>query len=199
MKRFVSLALVFAASAVVFGQQVAKNAPPDLLARDSSAPAVSSGQGSLIPALQAPKLLSVAATEPAAASAAEAMVFSPVPRFTEQKPVFHKKLFISEMAVYTAANVLDGITTVRGVRRGFTESAWPRGSSELLGLRPGIARYTATMGAMQLGAMFASYRLQHSQNRYLRMMGHSLMMEGVVDHTMGFASNLNLPSHPAIQ
>jgi hypothetical protein len=197
MKRFVSLAFVFVASSV-FGQQIAKNAPPDLLARDSAAP-VTASASSLTPSEPTPKFLSVAATEPATTGTAEAMVFTPVPKFTEQKPVFHKKIFISEMAVYTAANVLDGITTVRGVRRGFTESAWPRGSSELLGLRPGIGRYTATMGAMQLGAMFASYRLQHSQNRYLRMMGHSLMMEGIVDHTMGFASNLNLPSQPAVQ
>jgi hypothetical protein len=123
-------------------------------------------------------------------------MFTPVLRPVEQKPVFHKKIFFTEFVAYTAANIVDGVTTVRGVRRGFTESSWPRGSAELLGLRPGIARYTATMGAVELGAAFASYRLQHSQNRYLRMLGHSLMFEGTVEHTVGFASNLRLPSQP---
>jgi hypothetical protein len=191
MKHFVSLALVLACFSGSFAQQIAKNSPPDLLARDTSAPAT---QPQATP-LSTSNFLTVATTGPSASST-EALAFTPVPRFTEQKPVFHKKLFISELAVYTAANVLDGITTVRGVRRGFTESSWPKGSAELLGQRPGIGRYTATMGALELGAAFASYRLQHSQNRYLRLMGHSLMVEGMVDHTMGFASNLNLPSQP---
>ena len=199
MKFFVSLALVLATSLTVFGQQIAKNSPPDLLARDTSAPAPSQGQSYAAQSFQTSKFLSVAATEPSSAGAAEALVYAPVPRLSEQKPVFHKKLFISELAVYTAANIVDGITTVRGVRRGFTESAWPKGSSELLGARPGIARYTATMGALELGAAFVSYRLQHSQNRYLRLVGHSFMVEGTVDHTIGFASNLRLPSQPRLQ
>ncbi|HVG92291.1 MAG TPA: hypothetical protein VNB54_12440, partial [Alphaproteobacteria bacterium] len=115
---------------------------------------------------------------------------------SEPKPVFSKKLYVTELAAYTVPNILDGITTVRGVRRGFTESPWPRGSEEILGSRPGIARYTATMGGIEVAVAFASYHLQHSQNRYLRLMGHSLMAEGAVDHTIGFASNLTLPSHP---
>jgi hypothetical protein len=194
MKHFVSLALVFAAS-TAFGQHIASSSPPDLLARETSAAPAS---GSSADTTQTPPstFLSVAAPDPAPASAAVALAYAPVPRPSEQKPAFHKKLFISEMAAFTVANVLDGITTVRGVRRGFTETSWPRGSSELLGARPGIARYTATMGGLELGAAFASYRLQHSQNRYLRMLGHSFMVEGTVEHTMGFASNLTLPSRP---
>jgi hypothetical protein len=109
---------------------------------------------------------------------------------------FHKKIFVSEVAAYTVSNVLDGITTVRGVNRGFTEASFPKGASEFLGRRPGATRYVLTMGAMQTAATFASYRLQHSHSRVLRMIGHSIMAEGIVDHTSGFVNNLMLGSHP---
>ncbi|HLW53901.1 MAG TPA: hypothetical protein VKW06_13775 [Candidatus Angelobacter sp.] len=197
MKHFVLLALVLAVSSAVFGQQIANNLPPDLLARDTSSPAASPAEWAQ--PLPAAKFLTVAAEPPSLNTTTEALAFTPIARPVEQKPVFHKKVFISEVAAYTVANVLDGITTVRGVRRGFTESSWPRGSAELLGTRPGIGRYAATMGAMEVGAAFISYRLQHSQNRYLRLMGHSFLLEGTVDHSLGSANNLALPSHPALQ
>jgi hypothetical protein len=111
-------------------------------------------------------------------------------------PQFHKKIFVSEVAAYTVSNILDGITTVRGVNRGFTEASFPKGASEFLGRRPGAARYALTMGAMQTAATFASYRLQHSHSRVLRLLGHSIMAEGIVDHTSGFVNNLMLGSQP---
>jgi len=211
MKLFVSVALLLVVSLMVvpqavLGQEIAKNSPPDLLARDNAAPAASPSEAQSRTAPSLGNFLNVSAAESASVSsnspasvpagAAETLMFTPVMRPVEQKPVFHKKIFWTELTAYTAANVADGITTVRGVRRGFTESSWPRGSAELLGSRPGIARYTATMGALELGAAFASYRLQHSHNRYLRTLGHSLMFEGTVEHTIGFANNLRLPSQP---
>jgi hypothetical protein len=111
-------------------------------------------------------------------------------------PEFHKKIFVAEVVSYTVPNILDGITTVRGVRRGFTEAPFPKGASELLGSRPGATRYVLTMGAMQTVATIASYRLQHSRSRVLRMLGHSIMAEGIVDHTSGFVNNLMLGNHP---
>ena len=111
-------------------------------------------------------------------------------------PPFHKRIFVTEVTAYTAANIVDGITTVRGVKRGFTEAPFPRGASEFLGRRPGATRYVLTMGAMQVAANFASYRLQHSRSRVLRMLGHSIMAEGIVDHTSGFVNNLMLGNHP---
>jgi hypothetical protein len=194
MKLLVSLAL-FAASTALAAQQVAKATPPaptDSTPSPSSAPEPSAHPTR---AVDAPKFLPGAAGAESSTSA-EALLYAPVPRLAERKPVFSKKIFISELAAYTVPNILDGITTVRGVRRGFTESSWPRGSAELLGSRPGIARYTATMGGLETAVAFASYRMQHSQNRYLRLMGHSLMVEGAIDHTIGFASNLRLPSQP---
>ncbi len=111
-------------------------------------------------------------------------------------PQVHKKIFVAEVGAYTVANIFDGITTVRGVKRGFTEAAFPKGASEFLGQRPGATRYVLTMGAMQAAATFASYRLQHSHSRVLRMLGHSIMAEGIVDHTSGFVNNLMLGNHP---
>lgn len=148
---------------------------------------------------------STSASTPAEHSTPETteMAPPPPPAFHSTKeleasrfPEFHKKVFIAEFAAYTAANIADGITTVRGVQRGFTEASFPRGASEFLGRRPGAARYTLTMGGMQAAAAFASYRLQHSHSRVLRMIGHSIMAEGIVDHTSGFVNNLMLGSHP---
>ena len=146
---------------------------------------------------------STSAVAPADHSTAEASEFSAPPAFRSTRqleanaiPEFHKKVFVAEIAAYTAANIMDGITTVRGVQRGFTEAPFPKGASEFLGRRPGAARYSLTMGAMQTAATFASFRLQHSHSRVLRMLGHSIMAEGIVDHTSGFVNNLMLGSHP---
>lgn len=140
---------------------------------------------------------------PADHSTAEASEFSAPPAFRSTRqleanaiPEFHKKIFVAEIAAYTASNIMDGITTVRGVQRGFTEASFPKGASEFLGRRPGATRYSLTMGAMQTAATFASFRLQHSHSRVLRMLGHSIMAEGIVDHTSGFVNNLMLGSHP---
>jgi hypothetical protein len=110
---------------------------------------------------------------------------------------FRKKVFVAEIAAYTVPNILDGISTVRGVRRGFTEAQFPEGASELLGRRPGTGRYVLTMGVMEAASVLASYRLLHSRSRVLRMLGHGLMAEGSIDHSVGFISNLSLGTRPA--
>jgi hypothetical protein len=156
----------------------------------------------LDPAATSKITTSATAVAPAEHSTVEATEFTAPPAFRSTReleanfPQFHKKIFVTEMAAYTAANILDGITTVRGVQRGFTEAPFPKGASEFLGRRPGASRYALTMGAMQTVATFASYRLQHSHSRVLRMIGHSIMAEGIVDHTSGFVNNLMLGSHP---
>jgi hypothetical protein len=48
------------------------------------------------------------------------------------------------------------------------------------------------MGGMQAAVTFASYKLQHSHSRTLRLLGHSLMVKRSVDHTTCFVSNLRL-------
>jgi hypothetical protein len=119
------------------------------------------------------------------------------PAKTPEVSPFHKKIFIAEVVAYTVPNVLDGITTIRGVRRGFTEEPFPRGSAELLGSRPGVVRYTLIMGGIQAAVTFAAYKLEHSRSRTLRLVGHSLMVNRSVDHATCFVSNLRLGPTPS--
>ena len=39
---------------------------------------------------------------------------------------------------------------------------------------------------------FAAYRLQHSQKRFLRLLGHALMIQGIYAHTDGYIGNVLL-------
>jgi len=112
---------------------------------------------------------------------------NPAPRQSEQ--VFSTKIFWTEVGAYTLSNVLDGYTTVAHPE-GYEEAGFPRGSAFLLGQHPSAARYVATMGAMQVATSFAAYRLEHSQKRFLRLIGHGLMIQGIYSHTDGYISNL---------
>lgn len=204
MKTLIAFALV--ATSVLSAQQVSQTPPAQL-----TASAAATGEGPdirllhLLDLADASKAASITAS-PAAVehSSAEPAAMPVTPAFQSSKelseisrfPQFHKKVFVAEVSAYTVANIIDGITTVRGVQRGFTEAPFPKGSSELLGQRPGATRYVLTMGAMQTVATIASYRLQHSHSRVLRMIGHSIMAEGIVDHTSGFVNNLMLGNHP---
>jgi hypothetical protein len=96
------------------------------------------------------------------------------------------------------ANVLDGYTTVAHPE-GYEEAGFPEGSAFLLRQHPSAARYVATMGALQVAASFAAYRLQHSQKRFLKLLGHALMIQGIYAHTDGYIGNaLLLKSGPSL-
>ena len=118
---------------------------------------------------------------------APSAALSPAPRQSEQ--VFSKKIFWTEVGAYTLSNVLDGYTTVAHPA-GYEEAGFPRGSAFLLGQHPSAARYVATMGAMQVATSFAAYRLEHSQKRFLRLIGHGLMIQGIYAHTDGYIGNI---------
>jgi hypothetical protein len=127
---------------------------------------------------------------------APSVALSPAPKSSEQ--VFSKKIFWTEVGAYTLSNVLDGYTTVAHPD-GYEEAGFPRGSAFLLGQHPSAARYVATMGAMQVATSFAAYRLEHSQKRFLRLIGHGLMIQGIYSHTDGYIGNvlvLNQGSRP---
>jgi hypothetical protein len=210
MKRLILLALV-PISLVLTPSILSAQQLSDLPQARLSASALKTGEGPddqllhLLDLTDASKTASVT-TIPATAerSSVEMSEMPAPPAFRSTKelaeasrfPQFHKKIFVAEVVAYTVPNILDGITTVRGVKRGFSEAPFPKGASELLGSRPGATRYVLTMGAMQTVATIASYRLQHSRSRVLRMLGHSIMAEGIVDHTSGFANNLMLGNHP---
>jgi hypothetical protein len=111
-------------------------------------------------------------------------------------PSFNKKLFIVELSTYTTMNVLDGITTAQSVHKGYVEGNFPAGSSYLLGRRPSVARYAVTMGLIETGVSVASYRLQHSKTKWLRLVGHGLMIQAAYGHTDGVIRNIRLLQSP---
>lgn len=100
------------------------------------------------------------------------------------------KLFWLETANYTAANVADGISTVRNTRRGFTETQFPTGSAYLIGTRPDAAHYVLGMGLLQVVQSAAAWRLQGSRHAALRWLGHGLMVQGAASHWTGYADNV---------
>lgn len=117
------------------------------------------------------------------------MVLSTASKQSEQG--FNKKIFWAEVGAFTLTNILDGYTTV-AQPQGYEEAGFPRGSSFLLGQHPSAARYVATMGAMQVATSFAAYRLEHSQKRFLRIVGHVLMVQGIYSHADGYIGNVVL-------
>jgi len=121
-----------------------------------------------------------------------------LPAFSQQMteppnaPSFNKKLFIVELSTYSAVNVLDGITTAQNVKKGYVEGNFPAGSSYLLGRRPSAARYAATMGLIEVGVSVASYHLQHSRTKWMRLVGHALMIQAAFGHADGSIQNIRL-------
>jgi hypothetical protein len=111
-------------------------------------------------------------------------------------PSFNKKLFIAELSTYTAMNLLDGITTAHLLHEGYVEDSFPGGSSYLLGRRPSVVRYTVAMGLLETGVSLAAYRLQHSKTKWLRLVGHGLMIQGAYGHTDGVIRNIRLLQSP---
>jgi len=111
-------------------------------------------------------------------------------------PPFNKKLFIAELSTYTAMNVLDGITTAHMLHEGYVEDSFPGGSSYLLGRRPSVVRYAVAMGLLETGVSLTAYRLQHSKTKWLRLVGHGLMIQGAYGHTDGVIRNIRLLQSP---
>lgn len=105
-------------------------------------------------------------------------------------PSFSKKIFASEVAAYTVSNVLDGYTTVRDTRWGYSEAPFPQGTAYILGSHPDTLRYVAVMGGIEVIKSFAAYKLEHSHKRVWRLLGHGLMLQEVYAHTTGFVNNL---------
>lgn len=98
---------------------------------------------------------------------------------------FSKKVFTVEVASYTAANVFDGVMTIRNARIGAPELPFPQGSAELVGKFPTVTRYAAVYGAIEIGESLAAWKLEHSNRRGLRLIGHGLMVQGSYIHFEG--------------
>lgn len=106
---------------------------------------------------------------------------------------YGKKVFWTEVGVYTAFNIADGISTVRNANRGFVETGTPW----MYETKPSVASYFGPAFALEGLHVFAAYKLQHSKNRMLRGIGHGLLADGTFVHTKGFIGNVGLPSRTA--
>jgi hypothetical protein len=109
------------------------------------------------------------------------------------EPHYNRRLFWAEVGAYSAANLADGITTVRNSHDHFIEQPFPRGSQELLGRYPTTLRYTVVMGAMEMGSVLLAHRLERSDSRFLRILGHSLILTATVAHADGAIHNVVTP------
>ena len=109
------------------------------------------------------------------------------------KQHYSRRAFWTEVGAYSAANLVDGITTVRNSHDHFVERPFPRGSQELLGRYPTPLRYTAVMGGIELGSAFLSRRLERSDSGFLRILGHTLMLTGTVAHAEGAIHSVTTP------
>jgi hypothetical protein len=121
---------------------------------------------------------------------ADAQTFQPLTQLPDA-PTPHK-IFWAEVGAYTAANILDGISTAHNIRNGYLERGFPSGSSYLLGHRPSVARYVVTMGLVEAGVSFAAYRLERSRSKWLRVAGHGLMLQRIYAHTDGYVRNVGV-------
>lgn len=109
---------------------------------------------------------------------------------------YSKRLFWTEAGAYTAINALDGYTTVRMIRMGTVEAQFPKGSAFILGRHPGAGRYVAVMGGIEVASILLSHKLEHSNNKFLRTVGHGLMGVGIAAHADGAISNLRFIASP---
>lgn len=100
--------------------------------------------------------------------------------------------FKMEIAAYTIASTLDGITTAQNGRLGFYELGFPQGSAWMLGKYPSSARYAVTFGAIEIAEAVLCYRLQHSRRRALRILGHGILLEQTYEHFSGVRANLGV-------
>lgn len=109
------------------------------------------------------------------------------------RPRYSKRLFWTEVGTYTAANLADGITTVRNIHHHLAEMPFPQGGQQLLGPHPTALRYSFVMGGIEVGSALLAHRLERSDTRFLRGLGHGLMLLGTGTHGYGAINNVTTP------
>ena len=98
------------------------------------------------------------------------------------------KLFWSEVAAYTAANVLDGYTTVRDTHWGYIEV----GSPYLYGRHPGAVRYSMVSGGAEVFQALIARKFERSPHRFIRIAAHLQLDYVAAAHLAGAIHNLQL-------
>lgn len=98
------------------------------------------------------------------------------------------KLFWSEVAAYSAANALDGYTTVRDTDWGYIET----GSPYLYGRHPGAVRYSLVSGGAEVFQALVARKFERSPRRLIRTVAH-LQLDYITGcHLAGAIHNLQL-------
>jgi hypothetical protein len=101
------------------------------------------------------------------------------------------KLFFAEVGALTAANALDGYTTVRDTNWGYSEESFA------LGKHPSAAKYIAVDGAIEAATVLGAWQLKKSRHKALRLCSHSLMGVATFAHLEGASHNFRDFSGPA--
>jgi hypothetical protein len=93
------------------------------------------------------------------------------------------RLFLAEVGALTAANALDGYTTVRDTNWGYSEESFA------LGKHPSAARYIAVDGAIEAAIVMGAWELKKSRHKPLRLSSHYLMGVATFAHLEGAIHN----------
>ncbi len=100
------------------------------------------------------------------------------------------KLFLTEVGALTAANAVDGYTTLRDSNWGYAEESFA------LGKRPGGARYIGVEGTIEAVTLFGAWELERSRHKPLRLGGHYLMFLETSAHLGGAIHNFRAVNGP---
>jgi len=100
------------------------------------------------------------------------------------------KLFLSEVGALTAANALDGYTTLRDSKWGYTEESF------VLGKRPGPGKYIGVEGGIEVMTLFGARELEKNRHKVLRLCGHYLIVVETSAHVDGAIHNFRAISGP---
>jgi hypothetical protein len=122
------------------------------------------------------------------------------PSPTPKPKVFHPKIYAFEVGAFAASDLADALTTLHNTRTAFVyrgnlkypimESDFPNGSSWLLGHHPDNVSFASRELPMAIGIAFVSFELQHSHHKWVRLIGHGLLLEQTGEHIYGADTNV---------
>ena len=101
------------------------------------------------------------------------------------------KLFFAEVGALTAANAVDGYTTVRDTNWGYSEESFA------LGNHPSAGKYIAVDGAIEAATVLGAWELNKSRHKTLRLCSHYLMGVATFAHLEGAIHNFRDFTGPA--
>jgi hypothetical protein len=97
--------------------------------------------------------------------------------------------FPAEAAFNAATTAADGMTTVRDTKRGQHELSFPEGSAQLIGKYPTAESYSRAMVPLAVVEGLVGHKLEESDKKALRMLGHAIILGGGAAHAGAFIHN----------